>query len=59
MNVKNVKNTESNNIYPVVAGWLHCRHCNTKLLRIRPDTRAENLEVYCKRCKKSHLLSIT
>jgi hypothetical protein len=28
-------------------------------LRIRPDTRAENLEVYCKRCKKSHLLSIT
>lgn len=39
--------------------WLPCPACgNPKLLKFRPDTRAKNLVVYCKWCKKENIINI-
>ena len=44
----------------VRGGWVVCPECrsNRKLLHIRPDTQAENLPVYCRRCKREIILNI-
>ena len=37
-----------------------CRTCRSKMhgIRIKPDTRAENLEIVCERCKTVYKLNI-
>lgn len=41
-------------------GWLQCPYCgrNKRLLQVRPDTQAENLQVYCRDCKREMILNI-
>ncbi len=40
-------------------GWLMCPICGRqKLLRLRPDTVAKALPVYCKRCGQESIVNI-
>ena len=41
-------------------GYLVCPHCgrNRRLIRVRPDTRAEGLQVYCRDCKTETIVDI-
>lgn len=41
-------------------GWLVCPVCqrNKHLLRVRPETEARNLQIYCKDCKTELILNI-
>ncbi len=39
--------------------WLLCPHCHNKTrTKIRPDTRAENLIVFCPKCKRESVVNI-
>lgn len=38
--------------------WLHCPHCDTKLRIVRSDTTAQNLPLYCKKCKAEYVADI-
>lgn len=39
--------------------WVLCPQCRRgKVLRLRPETRATELEVYCKRCNRRSILDI-
>ena len=39
--------------------WLVCPNCNNqKIMKVRDDTTAENLIVFCKRCKCENLIDI-
>lgn len=39
--------------------WVHCPICHNKTrTKIRPDTRAENLIVFCPKCKNEFLADI-
>lgn len=42
-------------------GWLVCPTCkrNRHLLKIRPDTSAKALIVYCRDCKTEHIIDIS
>lgn len=41
-------------------GYLVCPHClrNKRVIQIQPDTKAENLRVYCRDCKKETIVDI-
>lgn len=41
-------------------GWVTCPLCrrNHRLMRVLPDTRAQNLEVFCRDCKARYVLNI-
>lgn len=40
-------------------GWLICPVCNKgRVLKLRPDTAAQNLIVYCKQCGKETTVNI-
>lgn len=39
-------------------GWITCPICHRKLQRVAPDTRAENLPIWCPRCKTEYTVSI-
>lgn len=55
------KEVKRGTLMPVKAGWLYCPTCQRprKLLRILPDTRADRLVVYCRRCKRAYTVSIS
>ena len=41
-------------------GWVGCPACgNKKIKRIRRDTQARNLPLYCRKCKREYLVEIT
>lgn len=43
----------------VVNGFVGCPECGYRqLLKIRPDTEARCLQVFCRRCKREILLDI-
>lgn len=41
-------------------GWLACPVCNRNihLLKIRPDTQAQNLQVFCRTCRSEIVVNI-
>lgn len=40
-------------------GWLMCPACQRgKVLKVRKDTRAENLVVHCKKCGRESVVNI-
>lgn len=47
-------------------GWVYCPVCGKnpkrrhggKLLRVRIDTRAENLPIYCSYCRREYIIEI-
>ena len=47
-------------IFSVHDGWLSCPKCrrNKRLLKIRPETTATNLCVFCRNCKAEFLIDI-
>ena len=38
--------------------WYCCPQCGKKLLKVYPDTRAQNLHLYCKRCHALPVVTI-
>lgn len=46
-------------IKPNRGGWLICPNCRRKLMKVLPNTRAENLPVYCRTCKHSEIVNIS
>lgn len=47
-------------LLPVEKGYLVCPYClrNKKMVRVRPDTRAETLQVFCRDCKREMIVDI-
>lgn len=46
-------------ILPVAKGYLICPDCGmTKLIRVRKETTATRLQVYCRRCKRELIVDI-
>lgn len=47
-------------LLPVKNGWLICPNCrrNKRLMRIKPDTVASRVVVYCRDCKTEHIVDI-
>ena len=39
-------------------GWLICPGCHKRLLRVEPNTTAQNLIVYCRNCKRTVMVDI-
>lgn len=39
-------------------GWITCPICNRKLQRVAPETTAENLPIWCPRCKQEYIIQI-
>lgn len=38
--------------------WYCCKECGKKLLKVRSDTSAKNLIVYCRGCRREWILNI-
>lgn len=55
---KALQNSKSFDTIPIKSGWLCCPQCNRKLMRMREDTRANSLPVYCRSCKLEIILDI-
>ena len=46
-------------ILPTANGYLICPSCRmTKLIRIREETEATGLQVYCRKCKRELIVDI-
>lgn len=47
-------------IYAMVKdGWVYCPICNNKTrTKIRPDTVAENLPIFCPKCKMQSIVDV-
>ena len=39
-------------------GWISCPVCGKKLQRITQETQAENLPIWCPRCRREHTAEI-
>lgn len=40
-------------------GWVYCPICNNKTrTKIRPDTAAENLPIFCPKCKMQSIVDV-
>ena len=43
-----------------IGNWILCPICGNKTrLKIRPDTELKNFPLYCPKCKKESLISVT
>ena len=43
----------------VIDGYLSCPYCRAnKLQRVRPDTKAQRLQIYCRKCKHEILVDM-
>ena len=42
----------------VQKGWITCPHCQKKLQRVAADTSAQNLPVWCPRCRIEYRVQI-
>ena len=43
-----------------IGNWILCPICGNKTrLKIRPDTELKNFPLYCPKCKKASLISVT
>ena len=49
---------KSDIIIPAQDGWICCPTCSKKLLRVRPETEAENLPIWCPRCRQEYTVEI-
>lgn len=60
MVVKALRDAPERGKIVVVNGWITCPVCrrNRRLLRIDPETQADNLPVYCRDCKQEIILHI-
>ena len=59
MDFHSLQDPASCDILQVRNGWIACPVCRQKrLLRIRPDTTAHALPVWCRYCKSEILLNI-
>lgn len=46
-------------IIPVRDGYVDCPYCGAgRLLRVRPETTASALQIYCRRCKREMIVNI-
>lgn len=46
-------------ILPVEQSYLRCPYCGAgRLLKVLPETQAENLQVYCRKCKRELIVNI-
>lgn len=60
MKTKQLQNSPACDIIQVKDGWLICPRCGRcNVLRLRPDTLARNLIVYCKRCHAESVVDIS
>lgn len=52
--------TDDGKICVVRDGWITCPACrrNRRLLRIREDTEAKNLQVFCRMCRSEIIVDI-
>lgn len=46
-------------IKPNESGWLLCPNCRRKLMKVLPDTMAENLPIHCRTCKHNAVVNIS
>lgn len=54
-----IKNEKCAIMLPSAKGYLICPGCRmTKLIRVRKETVATGLQVYCRRCKREFLVDI-
>ena len=49
---------KSDILVPAKDGWICCPHCHKKLQRITVDTQAENLPIWCPRCRMELITNI-
>lgn len=40
-------------------GWLLCPHCRRKLVKLLPETSANNLVVFCRKCGHESIVNIS
>jgi predicted amidophosphoribosyltransferase len=45
-------------ILPIKGAFACCPYCGGKLTRIAPDTEAERLPVWCRKCRRELLIDI-
>lgn len=51
---------ECGKILTVKDGWLVCPGCgrNRKVIRVRPETTAQQLQVFCRMCKREYIVDM-
>ena len=49
---------KSDIIMPAQDGWICCPTCRKKLQRITAETKAENLPIWCPRCRRELITEI-
>ena len=49
---------KSDILVPAQDEWICCPNCHKKLQRVRPETEAENLPIWCPRCRVEYTTEI-
>ena len=55
-----MRETENRGILTTKDGWLTCPVCgrNHRLLKVRPETEARNLQLFCRTCRSEVIVDI-